>query len=220
MQSLGCTLLQKEMNRHKRAQVIVKELKQLYPTLEPFLHSSNDHEFLFAVMLSAQCTDKKVNEVTAQLFTKYQTLQEYVDADIEKFKNDIKQIGLYQSKAKNILATATKLQEEYAGQVPKMMVQLLELPGVGRKTANVVLAELWNDPQGIAVDTHVKRLANKFGLTDSQNIERIEKDLMEVIPKEEWTMFTKRMIAYGREHSPARNKTDQDILSVKLAINK
>lgn len=205
-----------QMNRKERTQIVVSELKRLYPTLGPFLHSSNDHEFLFAVMLSAQCTDKKVNEVTKVLFSKYKTLQDYGDASLEAFTQDIKQIGLYKSKAKNILATAKKLQEDYAGKIPRMMVQLLELPGVGRKTANVVLSELFHEAQGIAVDTHVKRLANKFGLTDSQNIDRIEKDLMEVIPKHEWTMFTKRMIAYGREYSPARKKTEEDPISKLL----
>jgi len=192
--------------RKKRARVVLKELKRLYPTLQPFLHSNNDFEFLVAVILSAQCTDKKVNEVTEKLFQKYKKREDYVNAKLENFEKDINQIGLYKSKAKNILACAKMIQEQFHGKIPNTMEKMILLPGVGRKTANVVLGNIYGVVEGIAVDTHVARLSEKFSLSDHKDREKIEKDLMHILPKKEWFLFTNRMIAYGREYSPAHKK--------------
>jgi len=189
---------------------VLKELKRLYPRLQPFLNAGNDFEFLVAVILSAQCTDKKVNEVTEKLFKKYKTLGDYTHARGCDFEEDIKKIGLYKSKAKNILLTAEKVEKELKGKIPKTMQEMLTLPGVGRKTANVVLGHVHGVVEGIAVDTHVARLSEKFALSPHKDREKIEKDLMEMLPKKEWFHFTNRMIAYGREYSPAHKKESQE----------
>jgi len=203
----------------QRANLVIKTLKKLYPETGKFLDSSTDYEFLFAVILSAQTTDKKVNEVTPKLFKKYKKLADYIKADPEEFASTIKQIGLYKSKAKNILATAKILHEKYKGKIPKTMAELLELPGVGRKTANVVLGYIHGITEGIAVDTHVTRLAYKYGLTKHTDPKKIEHDLMQILPKEEWFQFTNRMIAYGREYCPA-HKHDHDKCPITQALTK
>lgn len=203
------------LSKSDRAQIVLKTLKKLYPKLEKFLNTSTDYEFLFAVILSAQTTDKKVNEVTPLLFKKYPTLIDYVKADKDQFTSSIKQIGLYKSKAKHILSTAKILQEKYNGKIPSTMEELLELPGVGRKTANVVLGYIHGIVEGIAVDTHVIRLSQKYGLTTHTEAKKIEKDLMQILPKDEWFQFTNRMIAYGREYCPAKS---HDHLQCPLAL--
>jgi endonuclease-3 len=202
-----------------RAEIILTTLKKLYPKLEKFLDASNDYEFLFAVILSAQTTDKKVNQVTPLLFKKYPKLNDYVNADKDEFTSSIKQIGLYKTKAKNILATAKILQEKYKGKIPSTMDELLELPGVGRKTANVVLGYIHGLTEGIAVDTHVIRLSQKYGLTKHTEAKKIEKDLMQILPKDEWFHFTNRMIAYGREYCPAHTH-DHTSCPITLALKK
>lgn len=208
------------LSKQRRAEIILQTLKKLYPKTEKFLDSSTDYEFLFAVILSAQTTDKKVNQVTPKLFSKYKKLSDYIKTDATEFESYIKQIGLYKSKAKNILATAKILQEKYKGKIPNTMEELLELPGVGRKTANVVLGYIHGLTEGIAVDTHVTRLAQKYGLTKNTDPKKIEKDLMQILPKDEWFHFTNRMIAYGREYCPARNHNhEQCPITLALAKN-
>jgi len=209
--------MQKDLQ--KRATLVIKTLKKLYPETGKFLDSSTDYEFLFAVILSAQTTDKKVNQVTPKLFKKYKKLSDYVKADPEEFTSQIKQIGLYKSKAKNILATAKILHEKYNGKIPKTMAELIELPGVGRKTANVVLGYIHGLVEGIAVDTHVTRLAYKYGLTTQTDPKKIEKDLMQILPQKEWFQFTNRMIAYGREYCPAHNH-DHENCPLIVALQK
>lgn len=189
----------------RKVKKILQILKNLYPKTEKFLHFSNHFELLVAVILSAQTTDKKVNEVTARLFKKYKTLSDYTKANVAEFQKDIQQIGLYKTKAKNILQTAKIIKEKYQGKVPKTMEEMIELPGVGRKTANVVLGYAHKIVEGIAVDTHVTRLAQLYGLSDFSDPKKIEQDLMKILPKKEWFDFTNRMIAYGREYCPARN---------------
>ena len=190
--------------RKKRAAVIVSTLKRLYPTIMPSLNSSNTFEFLVAVILSAQCTDARVNIVTKDLFQKYRTVQDYVNASIEEFEQDVRSTGFYKNKAKNIKVAAQKILSDFGGKVPGTMDELLKLPGVARKTANVVLGNAYGVVDGIAVDTHVKRLSKLLGLTNYTDPEKIERDLMEIIPKKDWFLATYLLINYGRHYCPAR----------------
>lgn len=191
-------------NRKKRAAIIIKTLKQLFPTTKSALHYSRPFEFLVAVILSAQCTDERVNIVTKKLFKKYQSVKDYAQADLQEFEQDIHSTGFYKNKAKNVIATAKIIHETYHDTVPQTMEELLTLPGVARKTANVVLGSIYGISSGIAVDTHVRRLSNLYGLTEEQNPDKIEKDLMAVIPQSEWIEFNLRMIDYGRKYCPAK----------------
>jgi endonuclease-3 len=169
-------------------------------------HADRPYEFLFAVMMSAQTTDKQVNVVTDRLFQKYTQLHDYVDTPLITLEHDISSIGLYRTKAKHIQTTARLLITHYGGSVPRTISELIMLPGVGRKTANVVLGHLYGITSGIAVDTHVKRLTQKYHLTRETSPECIERDLMDIIPKDEWIGFTDRIIWYGRDYCPARCK--------------
>ena len=180
--------------RKKRAAKIVRKLRQLFPKATIALKYSNFWELLVAVQLSAQCTDKKVNEVTAELFKKYRTLEDYLKADPKEFERDIHACGFFRNKTRNILAAARMVQEKFGGKVPRTMQAILQLPGVARKTANVVLANAYGVVEGIAVDTHVMRLSQKLGLTDSKNPVKIEQDLMKLLQKKDWFFFTYGMI--------------------------
>lgn len=192
------------VERKKKAAKIVKKLKELFPEAKIALHYSNNWELLVAVELSAQCTDKKVNEVTSVLFKKYPTLDDYVHADPKEFEQDIHSTGFYHNKTKNILAAAKMIKDEFGGVVPDTMRDILRVPGVARKTANVVLGMAYGVVEGIAVDTHVIRLTNLLGLTDHKDPVKIERDLMELLPQSEWMGFTYRLIDYGRKYCPAR----------------
>ncbi len=189
--------------KKKRALAVNEELKKLFPEARTALKYDNCFQLLVAVILSAQCTDKKVNEVTPVLFAKYPTLDTIAEAKQEEFEKVIYSTGFYRAKAKNIIATARKLRDEYGSVVPDTMEQLIMLPGVARKTANIVLGNCFGVVVGIAVDTHVKRLSNVLGLTNQQNPEKIEQDLMKIIPHEDWFDFTNRIIEYGRKYCPA-----------------
>jgi endonuclease-3 len=183
---------------------MARVLKGLFPQITvPLRHRSN-WELFVAVVLSAQATDKKVNEVTDRLFQKYKTLGDYINADPAEFEQDIKKIGLYRGKARHILASARIIQESYGGELPRTMAEMLKLPGIGRKSANVILGKAYGVVEGIAVDTHVRRFAIRFDLTDSIDPSRIERDLMELLPKKEWFGFSYRLIMYGRQICPAR----------------
>ena len=195
---------QKLIERKQRAGQVVAVLKELFPEAKIALQYKAHWEMLVAVILSAQCTDKKVNEVTATLFKKYPTLDHYVNADPTEFEKDIKPTGFYRNKTKNILATSKIIKEKYNGVIPNTMEALLSLPGVARKTANIVLGNAYGIVKGIAVDTHVKRLSTKLDLTDNTNPDKIEQDLMQILPKEEWFALTYRLIEYGRQICPAR----------------
>ncbi|MEK7579107.1 MAG: endonuclease III [Patescibacteria group bacterium] len=190
--------------RKKRAQKIQSVLKRLFPDASIALKYKNSWELLVSVILSAQCTDTMVNRVTKTLFKKYRTLDDYVNADIKEFAQDIRQTGFFNNKAKNVLGAAKKIKEEFGGKIPRTMKEILTIPGVARKTANVVLGNAYGIVEGIAVDTHVKRFAQKFDLTTHTDPVKIEKDLMELLPKEEWFPFTYRLIEYGRQICTAR----------------
>lgn len=190
--------------RKKRIAIILRELKRLFPNPSIALHYGDPWELMVAVQLSAQCTDKKVNEVTAKLFKKYRTLDDYVRARPEDFQKDIFQTGFYKNKTKNILAAAKLVKEKWHGRLPRTMKEMLTIPGVARKTANAVLSNAFGIVEGITVDTYVRRLARRWGLTEHSNPVKIERDLMELVPKREWADFSHRVISYGRMYCPSR----------------
>src|SRR3989344_3946054 len=192
--------------RQRRAKKIVKKLRELFPDAKIVLKYSNTWELLVAVRLSAQCTDKKVNEVCEKLFKKYRTLADYVNADIKEFEQDVKPTGFYRAKAKSILEAARIIKDEFGGEVPNTMEELLTLPGVARKTANIVLGNAFGKVEGIAVDTHVGRLSERLGLSFHENPEKIERDLMKLYPKKEWFRLTYKLIDHGRALCTAKNR--------------
>src|ERR1700722_9936621 len=176
--------------RKARAQRIMTGLAAAYPDAHCELNYSNPLELLVATILSAQCNDRQVNIVTADLFKKYRTAADYARAPLAEFENDIRRIGLYRNKAKNIKAAGQTLVEKYGGEVPRTMEELIGLSGVGRKTANVVLGNAFGINVGVVVDTHVARLSHRFGLTSHRAPEKIEMDLMELVPQKEWALFS------------------------------
>lgn len=183
---------------------INKTLKRLYPQTKIALNFSNPWELLVATILSAQATDKKVNEVTSDLFKKYKSIKDYAKADLQEFEKDISKINYYKTKAKNIIESAQIVLEKFNGQVPQTMEEMLKLKGVGRKTANVILSNAFYKDYGIVVDTHVKRFSLMYHLTNSSDPFKIEQDLMEIVPKKEWREFPLRLISYGRDYCPNR----------------
>jgi len=194
------------MNRKDKTIKLISELQKLFPDTKIALNFSNPIELLVAVVLSAQTTDRQVNVVTTDLFKKYQTLNDYLKTPLTEFEQDIKSIGLYKGKAKNIKAALELIKNIYHGKIPDSMEELIKLPGVGRKTASVVLGITYGVVEGIAVDTHVRRLSQLFGFSKSSNPDIIERDLMAILPKSEWQEFTFRMIDYGRTFCPASCK--------------
>jgi len=173
-------------------------LKEAYPDAKPALHFRTPFELLVATMLSAQCTDKQVNKVTDVLYTKYATAEDFAAIDYDTLEPYIHSCGFFRTKGQNILAMARILCEKYGGQVPKTMDELTALPGVGRKTANVVLANAFGVP-AIAVDTHVFRVTNRIGLAEAKDVEKTEQQLMENIPKEDWSAAHHWLIYHGRQ---------------------
>lgn len=195
--------------RRAKAPRIIKALRKLFPNPKIALHYSNNWELFVAVVLSAQCTDKKVNEVTEKLFKKYRKLEDYVKTSasrrtIQEFEKDIRSTGFYRNKAKSVLSAAKELKKRFGGKMPKTMAEMLTLPGIGRKSANVILGNAYGVVEGIAVDTHVMRLSKKLGLTNHDDPVKIERDLMEIIPKKDWFEFTYLLIDYGRKYCMAR----------------
>jgi len=184
---------------------IIRLLEKEYSDAKTALDYTNPLELLIATILSAQCTDKRVNIVTKTLFKKYKTPEDYANADIKEFEEDIKSTGFYRNKAKNIKKCCQLLIENFNSQVPKTMNELLELPGVARKTANIVLSNAYGIVEGIAVDTHVRRLAKRLGLTENEDQDKIEKDLMEITPKAQWMKITDLLIFHGRRVCLAKN---------------
>lgn len=208
------------MNKKQKAQKIGLLLAEAYPNPSIPLQHRNAHELLIATMLSAQTTDKKVNEVTPALFYRYPTIKDFAEADLEELKGYIKQIGLYNTKAERIIKVAKIIGEDFNGVVPDNMEDLLKLPGVARKTASVVLWQWFGKEEGFTVDTHVIRLANWFGLTEYKDAKRIEKDLMELFPRNEWGITSLRMILLGREVLTARNPQYQGTVWEELTVSR
>ena len=188
----------------ERAARIIAGLKAAYPNAYCELDHSNPLELLIATILSAQCTDKQVNIVTADLFKKYRSAGDYADAPLAELEQDVRRIGLYRNKAKNIQAACRKLIERHGGEVPCTMDELIELDGVGRKTANVVLGNAFGINVGIVVDTHVGRLSQRLGLTKETDPGKIEQALMKLVPQEDWAQFSHWLIWHGRRRCSAR----------------
>ena len=188
-----------------RAQKIMARLQRAYPDAHCELVHSSPFELLIATILSAQCTDKQVNLVTEGLFKKYPTPKEFAEADLASIEQDIKRIGLYRNKAKNIQACCRQLLAAHGGQVPRTMEDLVTLAGVGRKTANVVLGNAFGISHGIVVDTHVARLSARLGLTRETSPEKIEADLQRWVPPSKWTILSHWLIWHGRRRCLARN---------------
>lgn len=183
---------------------IIEILDKEYPEAATALHFSSPLEILVATILSAQCTDKRVNIVTKSLFKKYKTAQDYANADLAELEQDIRSTGFYRNKAKNVKNSGKLLVEKFDSKVPDTMEKLLELPGVARKTANIVLSNAYGVIVGIAVDTHVRRLSQRLGLSENKNPDKIEQDLMEVVPKKDWKRINNLLISHGRAVCTAR----------------
>ena len=189
----------------QRTRKIINALKRAYPDAKCALNHSNAFELLIATILSAQCTDARVNIVTADLFRKYRKPEDYLKVSPTTLQNEIRTTGFFRNKAKSIQGTAKVLTEKYRGRVPETMDEMLELPGVARKTANVVLGNAFGVFSGVVVDTHVTRLSRRLGLTKEKLAEKIEKDLIELVPKKDWVIFPHLLIFHGRNMCKARN---------------
>lgn len=183
---------------------ILKILKKQYPKAGTALKHKTPLELLIATILSAQCTDERVNIVTKKLFKKYKTVKDYANANLQEFEKDIYSTGFYRNKAKNIISACQLITEKHTGKIPNSFDELLKLPGVARKTANCVMANAFNIPSGVVVDTHVSRISQRLGLTKNTDPNKIERDLMIIIPKNEWIMFSHRLIWHGRRICNAR----------------
>lgn len=192
-------LAQKRINR------LIQTLQKTYPDAHCELHYRTPFELLIATILSAQCTDVLVNQVTPMLFKKYKNPRDYAKVALQELEQDLRRIGLFRSKAKNIQACCKILVESYSGEVPQTMEELIQLPGVGRKTANVVLGNAFHIQSGVVVDTHVARLSQRMGLTREKDPKKIELVLMKGVPQEHWTLFSHWLIWHGRRRCKARN---------------
>lgn len=192
------------MNKKERAEKVIEILKRKFGAPKCALNYSTPFELLVAVILSAQCTDIRVNIVTEKMFKEVNTPEGFVKLPVEKIEELIKSTGFYRNKAKNIKKCSEQLLEKYNGEIPKSMEELTELAGVGRKTANVVRGEIWRLADGITVDTHVKRLSNLIGLVNEKDVIKIEKELMKIIPRSEWIDFSHYLILQGRDKCIAR----------------
>ncbi|MBV9495206.1 MAG: endonuclease III [Acidobacteria bacterium] len=191
-------------SRKDRVTEILARLKRMYPKAKVALDFTNAFELLIATMLSAQSTDARVNIVTKSLFRKYPDAHAFAAASQVEMEKDVKQTGFFRNKAKAVIAASKVLVEKHGGEVPKTMEELTALPGVGRKTANVVLSNALGISVGIVVDTHVARVSGRLGLTANSDAEKIEQDLMQLVPKKEWTSYAHRVIYHGREICIAR----------------
>jgi endonuclease-3 len=192
-------------DQSNRISGILSGLDRAYPNAECALKHSNPLELLIATILSAQCTDERVNLVTRDLFRKYRTPKDYSEAPREELESDIRSTGFYHNKTKSIQGACRMLIEKFGGSVPDNMEELLQLPGVARKTANVVLGVAFGKAEGIVVDTHVFRVSRRLELTESETPEQIERDLMQSIPRSRWISFSHQMILHGRRTCKARN---------------
>ena len=193
-----------EQEEKQRTRDIIRRLKREYPDARCSLNYSNPLELLVATILSAQCTDERVNIVTADLFRKYRAPEDYLKVSQEELEQDVRSTGFYRNKAKAIRGACQRIVEHHAGRVPDRLEDLLLLPGVARKTANVVLGNAFGIASGVVVDTHVQRLSRRMGLSDQNQPEKIERDLVELVPKKDWIDFSHLMIYHGRKVCKAR----------------
>ena len=199
-----------------RTRDVIRRLKRAYPGAKCSLNHSNPFELLVATILSAQCTDERVNIVTADLFRKYKKPEDYLKVSPRELEKDIQSTGFFRNKTKSIQGTSKVLTEEFDGQVPHTMDELLELPGVARKTANVVLGNAFGVKAGVVVDTHVTRLSHRLALTQQKTAEKIELDLIEIVPKKDWVIFPHLLIWHGRKICKARNPLCEECPVEKL----
>jgi len=207
------------MDVKQKVAILISKLKKLFPNPHTPLNYSNPWELYVAVALSAQQTDVGVNKVTLDLFKKYKKLEDFQNATLDEFEQDIKRINFYKGKAKAIKKAADIVATDYKGKLPETMDELVKLPFIGRKTANVILQEAFGVSAGVVVDTHVKRLSNLFGLTKNQDPVKIEKDLMEIIPQRDWREFGLGLIWYGRKYCKASCKhTDCPLKELVVSI--
>jgi len=202
--------------KKERTEQIIKLLKRAHPDAHCALNHSNAFELLVATILSAQCTDERVNIVTADLFRKYRKPEDYLKVPETELQQDIRTTGFFRNKTRNIQGTCKVLVEEFHGEVPKTMEELLKLPGVARKTANVVLGVAYGIAAGIVVDTHVTRLSNRLGLTKQKDAVKIENDLIELVPKKDWIIFSHLLIFHGRRICKARRPLCEECAVEKL----
>lgn len=192
------------MKESLRISKMIQALEKLYPKPKTALHHKNALEMLVATILSAQCTDARVNLVTPSLFKKYRSAKDYAEVNIQELERDIQSTGFYRNKARNIQGAARSILEKFQGKVPGTLEELIQLPGVGRKTANVVLGVIFGKAEGVVVDTHVTRLSYRLGLTQHKDPKKIEQDLMKLVPKKDWIDFSHLLILHGRALCKAR----------------
>jgi endonuclease-3 len=188
----------------QRIDEIIKKLKKAYPQSQTALHFKTPLQILVATILSAQCTDEQVNKVTPALFRKYKTAEEFANADQVALQDEIRSTGFFRNKAKSIIQASKKIVHDFGGKVPDRMEELITLPGVARKTANIVLSSGFKKAEGIAVDTHVKRVSQRLGLSEEKNPDKIEQDLLNLVPRKEWIDFNYMLVNHGRNTCQAR----------------
>jgi endonuclease-3 len=194
----------KAAERIARIQTILVALDRLFPSATCALHHKNPWQLLVATILSAQCTDERVNQVTPGLFKKHPTIQDFATVNQDELANEIRSTGFFNNKARSLIGAAKKIQNDFGGKVPRTMEELLTVPGAARKTANVVLGTAYGIASGLVVDTHVKRISQRLDLTKSTDPINIEKDLMKIVPKEKWILFSHQVIHFGRQICIAR----------------
>ncbi|HVY94945.1 MAG TPA: endonuclease III [Bryobacteraceae bacterium] len=195
----------KHKNTRERTAEIIRILDRTYPNVKCALHHSNAWELLVATILSAQCTDKRVNEVTPGLFEKYPTIQDFAAARQEVLAQDIRSTGFFNNKAKSIIGAAKKILHDFNGEIPRTLEELITVPGAARKTANVVLGTAFGIASGVVVDTHVQRISNRLDLTKNSDPVKIEQDLQKIIPRDHWIQFSHQVIHFGRGICVARS---------------
>jgi endonuclease-3 len=204
VEPLGIKPLMVDADAKARVLKIIELLEAVHPDAKVALHYTNPLELLVATMLAAQCTDERVNIVTKTLFQKYKTAEDYANADLKELEQEIRSTGFYRNKARNLKKCCQILVEKFNSQVPKTMAEMLTLPGVARKTANIVLSNAYGVIEGIAVDTHVRRVAKRLGLTANEDPNKIEEDLMKIVPKTHWMRITDLLIFHGRRVCTAK----------------
>ena len=204
------------MNTKDKTLKIINLLRKEFPNPKTALEHKNVHQLLVSTILSAQCTDKRVNIVTKDLFKKYKSLKDFANVKQTDLEKDIKSTGFYRNKAKNIIKCSKQIISEFDGNVPSNMEDLVKLAGVGRKTANVVLGNWFGKDEGIVVDTHVTRLSNRLGLTKTENAVIVERDLVKLVPKKDWKDFSHLLIAHGRKTCIARNPKCSECVLLNL----